>query len=107
MRFLCLAYGDEKDWVALTKEQQDELLEADRVLLRRGALMGAVGPTTTVRAWERVPVTTDEPVAVTTPPLAGFSVIEARDIDEAIELVSRTPCAVARGAIEIRPILDL
>ncbi|TMC48801.1 MAG: hypothetical protein E6J14_10120 [Chloroflexi bacterium] len=63
MKFLCLAYGDEKDWNALSKREQDELL-------------------------------------------AGFSVIEARDLDEAIELVSKTPCAVARGAIEVRPLRE-
>lgn len=38
-------------------------------------------------------------------PLAGFSVIEAESIDQAVRLVADTPCARAKGAIEIRPIL--
>jgi hypothetical protein len=39
-------------------------------------------------------------------PLAGFSVIEAQDVEEVVRLVSNTPCARARGVIEIRPFLD-
>ncbi len=37
-------------------------------------------------------------------PLAGFGVIEAADLDEAVRLVAGTPCARALGAVEIRPI---
>lgn len=107
MKFLCLAYGDEKDWVALSKEQQDQLLAQDARLRERGALMGALGPVTTVRAWDGTPSTVDRPVAEPEPPLAGFSVIEARDLEEAVQLVSGTPCAVARGAIEIRPLREV
>jgi hypothetical protein len=40
-------------------------------------------------------------------PLAGFSIIEAADIDEVIRLVAVTPCARAKGAIEKRPIMFL
>ena len=38
-------------------------------------------------------------------PLAGFSVIEAENVEEVVKLVSNTPCARARGFIEIRPFL--
>jgi hypothetical protein len=41
MKFLCLAYGAEKDWKALTKDEQDALLAQDDVLRKRGALMAA------------------------------------------------------------------
>ncbi|MQA91379.1 MAG: hypothetical protein GEU90_14305 [Gemmatimonas sp.] len=39
-------------------------------------------------------------------PLAGFSVIEAEYLEEMVELVSTTPCAVARGVIEVRPLVE-
>jgi hypothetical protein len=53
MKFLCLAYGDEKDWKALSKEEQDELLKQDEVIRKRGALMAAVqSDVATVRAWD-------------------------------------------------------
>lgn len=39
MKFLCLAYGDEKDWNVLTRKEQDEMLAQDEVLRKRGALI--------------------------------------------------------------------
>lgn len=105
MKFLCLAYGDEKDWNALTKNEQDALLAQDEVIRKRGALMGAVETTvTTVRAWDSRPTTTDGAFADSSVPLAGFSIIEAADLNEVIQLVAQTPCARAKGAIEVRPI---
>lgn len=105
MQFLCLAYGDEKDWKALTKAEQDEMLAQDEVLRKRGAKMGAVRTdVVTVTAWDRIPHRTDGPFASTRAPLAGFCVIDAANVEEAIRLVAGTPCARAGGAIEIRPI---
>ena len=108
MKFLCLAYGAEKDWKALTKDEQDALLEQDEVLRRRGALMAAVEPAVkTVRAWDGNPSVTEGAFARSDLPLAGFSVIEADNIDQAVRLVAGTPCARAKGAIEIRPIMTI
>jgi hypothetical protein len=42
MKFLCLAYGDERDWKALSKEEQESLLRQNEVLRVRGALMAIV-----------------------------------------------------------------
>jgi len=108
MKFLCLAYGDEKDWKALSKAEQDDMLAADEALRRRGALMAAVKTkVATVTAWDGEPRTTEGPFANLAVPLAGFSVIEAANVEEAVRLVVGTPCARARGAIEIRPILAI
>lgn len=51
------------------------------------------------------PGVTDGALAVSNAPVAGFSVIEAADVKEVIDRVSGTPCARAKGAIEIRPII--
>jgi hypothetical protein len=108
MKFLCLAYGDGKDWKALTKEDQDALLAQDEVIRKRGALMAAVETTVvTVRAWDGNPKVTEGGFAVSNAPLAGFSIIEAADVNEVIRLVAGTPCARAKGAIEIRPIMGI
>lgn len=108
MQFLCLAYGDEKDWKTLTKEEQDTMLAADERLRQRGALMAAVQPeVTTVRAWDGAPETSAQPVGGSPLPLAGFSLIEAADLEEAVKLVAQTPCARAKGAIEIRPVMTI
>ena len=105
MKFLCLAYGDEKDWVALTQEERDTLLRRDEELRDKGALMTAVGPdVTTVRAWDGTPTTERRPFPDLQAALAGFAIIEAADVEEAIRLVAATPCARAKGAIEIRRI---
>ena len=102
MRFLCLAYGDEKDWLALTDEQRQALLAQDQVIVARGDLVSVLGPPTTVRAWDGTPSLTDSPVATSSAPLVGFSLIEAGSLEEVVALVAGTPCAVAGGAIEIR-----
>ncbi len=108
MKYLCLAYGDEKDWKALAKDEQDALLAQDEALRRRGVLMAAVRPTvTTVRAWDGTPSVSEGGFADSRIPLAGFSIIEAADLNEVIRLVAGTPCARAKGAIEIRPILAI
>jgi hypothetical protein len=105
MKFLCLAYGSEKDWSVLSKSEQDALLAQDEVLRKRGDLVAALEPkATVVRAWDGTPRTTDGPLNPSPLPLAGFGIIEAADLDEAIQLVAKTPCARARGAVELRPI---
>ena len=105
MKYLCLAYGDEKDWQQLSKAEQDALLAQDDVLRRRGDLVAAVEPSaTTVRAWDGVPKATKGGFAESQVPLAGFSIIEAPDLERAIELVADTPCARAGGAVELHPI---
>ena len=105
MKYLCLAYGDENEWKQLTKAEQEELLKQDEVLRQRGDLVAAVdSSTTTVRAWDGVAKTTDGGFAESRVPLAGFSIIEAPDLERAIELVADTPCARAKGAVEVRPI---
>lgn len=108
MKFLCLAYGEEKDWVALSEKEQRALLAQDDVLRQRGDIVAAVAQTpTVVRAWDGTPNTTEGPFAASTAPLAGFGVIEAADLDEAIRLVKDTPCARAGGAVELRPITQI
>lgn len=87
MKFLCLAYGD-------------------AVIRDRGNLMSAVqSNVTSVRNWDKTLEVTHEPYTQQLP-LAGFSVIEADSLNEVIELVSNTPCARARGVIDIRPLWE-
>jgi hypothetical protein len=105
MKYLCLAYGDKKDWDALTKREQTALLAQDEELRTQGALMAAVETKAiTVRAWDGKPIITEASFVDSRTTLAGFSIIEAADLNEVIELVAGTPCARAKGAIEIRPI---
>lgn len=80
----------------------------DEVLRRRGSLVAAVDQqVTTVRAWDGTPRTTAAPVCSLPAPLAGFGVLEADSLEHAIRLVENTPCARAKGAVEIRPIVHM
>jgi hypothetical protein len=107
MKFLCLAYGDEEGWNSLSEGEKQGVLAQDTVIRDRGYLVAAVQTqVTSVRNWDRNLEITDVPYAQPKLPLAGFSVIEAESLNEMIELVSNTPCAQARGVIEIRPFWD-
>ena len=107
MKFLCLAYGNEKDWLELPEERRAELVARDEVLRRRGDLVSVLGPPTVVRAWDGPVTRSSVPFATGPAPLVGVSIVEAESLDEAVELVGGTPCAVAGGAIEVRPLVDL
>jgi len=103
MKFLCLAYADEAGWNSMSEEEKREVLAQDAVIRSRGNFMSAVQTTvTSVRNWDQNLEISHGAFAGTELPLAGFSVIEARDVDEVINLVSNTPCARAKGVIEIR-----
>src|SRR5262245_65036787 len=105
MKYLVLAYGNQKEWNALTKAEQNELLSQDEVLRKKGDTVPAVQPDAIVlRAWEGKPTTAKGPFAVSKESLAGFGIIEAADINEVIRSVSNAPCARANGAVEIRDI---
>jgi hypothetical protein len=105
MKYLCLAYGSEEDWKELSEEEQNALLAQDDVLRDRGDLVAAVGlQVTTVRAWDGAPAMSEGPLTGTKLPLAGFGIVEAADLNEAVRLIADTPCARAKGAVEIRPI---
>jgi hypothetical protein len=108
MKFLCLAYGSEEGWNELGESEKREVLAQDELIRNRGALMSAVKTDViSVRNWDRNLEVAHELYAQHELPLAGFSVIEAESVDEVVELVANTPCARARGVIEIRPFWDI
>lgn len=104
MKFLCLAYGKEEDWLVLPESRRAELLAQDDVLRQRGALISVLGEPTVVRTPAGAPQTSAAPFAAGDAPLVGFSLLEAADLEEAVRLVAHTPCPVAGGAVEVRPL---
>lgn len=107
MKFLCLAYGSEAGWNSLTDDEKRDVLAHDAVIRDRGNLMAAVQTrVTSVKNWDGNLEVTDTSHANFDLPLAGFSVIEADSVEEVVGLVANTPCARARGVIEIRPFWD-
>src|SRR4029079_6428070 len=115
MKYLCLVYYDEKkvysmpksDWKGLVSECLDygaEVRESGHFLDAEAFL--PVETATTVRVRNGRISTTDGPFAETKEQLAGFYLMEARDLNEAIQVASRIPPA-RLGSIEVRPIRDL
>lgn len=115
MRYMMLIYTKEKEEGAVSPEERSELIERHRALMdetaRRGILGGAepLAPTataTTVRFDGGRMVLTDGPFAETREQLAGYYILECRDLDEAVEWASKIPtaCAGGSGCVEIRPL---
>ena len=75
---------------------------------RRGALIGVAGSPIQVRNPDAKGVETEPmPFMSSALPIAGFAVIEATDLAEAIDLVSGSPCAVAHGVVEVWPLQEV
>ncbi len=69
-----------------------------------GLPLGLAEDATTVRAAGGRPLVTDGPFVSTKEAIGGFFVIEADDLDEAIEIAARVPAARLGGAVEVRPV---
>ena len=115
MKYLCLVFFDESKLDALPKNQFDALVNAsldyDDVLRQGGHLLAnqALQPTqaaTTLRPRDGKMMIVDGPFAETKEQIAGFILIEARDLDEAIQLASKIP-AGQLGGVEVRPVLEM
>jgi hypothetical protein len=115
MKYICLVYLVEKDMSAMTKMEADacteESLAYDDTLRRAGHLVVAhalqpVETATTIRVRSGKLSATDGPFAETKEQLGGFILIEARDLNEAIQVAGKIPLA-RRGSIEVRPIMEL
>lgn len=105
MKYLCLVYLDEKRMDELPDE---DCVEFDSGIRRSGHCLASealqsVRTATTVRVRNGKLAVTDGPFAETKEQLAGFYMIEARDLNEAIQIASKIPPARV-GSIEVRPI---
>ena len=106
-KFVTIGYGDQEGYERTSKAVRDAAHAHDSELIRNGALSGIAGTPVQVRNPDGQDLQTVEaPYMSTDLPIAGFAIIDADDLEHAIELVSQTPCAVAHGVVEVWP-LDL
>jgi len=104
-KYIAIGYGDREGYDRTAKTVRDAAHAHDEFLQQSGALMGIAGPPMQVRNHEAERVQTrDGPYMVSQLPVAGFSVIEAPTMAEAIKMVSQTPCSVAYGVVEVWPL---
>lgn len=104
-KFVTIGYGDQEGYDRTAVEIRDAAHAHDAKLQKNGVLMGIAGRPVQVRNADAAQVvTTNEPFMTSSLPVAGFAIIEAADLAEAIDMVSRTPCAVAHGVVEVWPL---
>ena len=104
-RFITIGYGDRAGYERTPRPIRDAAHAQDTKLLSEGAVRGIAGAPVQVRNPEaRGLETLDGPFMSSALPIAGFAIIEAADLAEAIEKVSHVPCAVAHGVVEVWPL---
>jgi hypothetical protein len=108
MKYLCLVYLDKDKWSAVPDR---ECLQCGDGLRGSGKLLAAeplepVETATSVRVRNGRVTITDGPFAETKEQLAGFYLVDAADLDEAIQIASKIPPA-REGTIEVRPVREL
>ena len=112
MKYMLLVYSDEQAWEEAERAQcYRDSAQLARDLHASGSFLGAsplhsVSAATSVRIRGGRRLVTDGPFAETREQLGGYYLIDAKNLDEAIEVAARIP-GVNKGTIEIRPVLAI
>lgn len=113
MKYLCLIYANEAEMPDFSQSEKtamnDEYWEFTADIRKKGKYLGgeALMPTsmaTTVRVRSGKTVTSDGPFAETKEQLGGFYLLEANDLNEALQIAARIPGAKT-GSVEVRPVV--
>ncbi len=112
MKYICLGYAEEKKWETLSESKLNALMEEcfayDDVLRKNGNWIGGEALQSSKNAvtlrWENSKVNvTDGPYAETKEQLGGILILEAKDLNHAIQIMSQHPGVRLGGPFEIRP----
>ena len=115
MQYLLLIYTDESGMKDLTPADRETMFKEYRALtdsiiksghMRAGDALQPSSTATTVRVRAGKTLTTDGPFAETKEQLAGYYLVEAKDLDEASKIAARIPGA-RTGSIEVRPVMPM
>ena len=115
MKYLCLIYSDEAMWPKLpkaeTEQMMGEYMAFTEAIQKSGQYLGgnrlqSTQAATTVRIRNGQISTTDGPFAETKEQLGGYYLVEARDLNDAIQVAAKIPGARV-GSIEVRPIAEM
>lgn len=113
MKYLCLIYDEEKKLAGMSKSESDAFMGEygafTEAVKKSGHYVGGnplqpVHTATTVRVRNGKMSATDGPYAETKEQLGGYYLIEAKDLNDAIQVASKIPSAKI-GSIEVRPIM--
>ena len=115
MKYLCLIYDEEKKLAGMSKSEGDAFMGEYGAFTASvkssghylgGEALQPVQTATTIRSRNGKVSTTDGPFAETKEQLGGFYLVEATDLNDAIQVAARIPGARI-GSIEVRPILTI
>ncbi len=100
-----------EDWARLSEDEQNQVFADYKAInetpgVTPGQQMQPPETATTVRVDGGQTLTTDGPFATTKEALGGYMLLEADDLDAAIDLAARVPAARMGGAVEVRPIVE-
>jgi hypothetical protein len=104
-KFITIGYGDKAGYESTSEAVRAAAHENDAKLVSSGAVIGIAGEPVQVRNHDAAGMQTAQGQYLRSDlPVAGFAVIDADDLQHAIELISTSPCAVAQGVIEVWPL---
>ena len=104
-KFLTIGYGDEIGYNRTDPSVRDAAHEHDARLVQQGVVMGRAGKPVQVRNHDHAGLSTQTgPFLQADLPVAGFALIEAEDLEQAIALAADSPCAVNHGLVEVWPL---
>jgi hypothetical protein len=105
-KFITIGYGDESGYERTSPDLRVVAHAHDDSLVARGAIVGIAGAPVQVRNHgNRGTETEDGPYLNSDLPIAGFALIDADSPEEAVDLVAKTPCAIAYGVVEVWPLV--
>jgi len=112
MKYMLLIYADEQVWTEDERQRcYGESTQIAHQLQAKGQYLAAsplqpVATATSVRVRSGKRLVTDGPFAETREQLGGYFMVEAKDLDEAIDIAGRIPGA-RKGTVEIRPVVEI
>lgn len=113
MQYLLLIYESEARWAAMKEAERNKIYQEYGELLqdlqRNGKYKGShqlqpISTATTVRLRNGKKAVTDGPFAETKEQLGGYFLVEAQNLDDALDIAARIP-SVRTGSVEVRPVV--
>ena len=116
MEYMLLIYDDEKAVAKLSEKERGAIFQGYMAFtedvrksgaMKSGAPLQGSGTATTLSGRNGKTVTTDGPFAETKEQLAGYYVVEAKNLDEALAIAAKIPSLTVGGSVEVRPVLQM
>ena len=104
-KFVTIGYGDQAGYDRTPVEVRNAAHAHEAELQKQGVLMGIAGRPVQARNPEAKQVQVDEgPYLRADLPIAGFAIIDAVNLEEAVKIAAEAPCAIAHGVVEVWPL---